>query len=191
MNIRITGIFSFLLVLVLIVMTAGNFQSELKEQMTKEDDKHFVLKARNLHNLSHVLGAIVFFLIPYLDKEFNNKSVSIVVLAAFALLVLGTIIYTINRAMTRIEYDNGQITYYFLDRVKVTGNINEINIDKCYNQEHPKNVYSTRLLFKDSTIVFNNGSFIKYQTTMKNAYKLEAILKKRGCFKYEKESKKQ
>ncbi len=174
-----------LFVLVVIAMTSGNFKEKVKEQMIKEDEKYFVLKARNLHNLSFVLGSSVLFLIPYLDKEFSNQPERNVVLICFALLVLGTVLYTVNKAMVKIEYNNGQITYYILNKVRVSGNINEINIAECVNEEHPHNNYEQALLYKDTIIVFNDGSSIHYQTTMKNAYKLETILKKRGCFKYQ------
>ncbi len=184
MSVKVIGILSFLFASFLAFVTGGNFRSELEEQMTKEDEKNFVLKARNLHNLSYVLGSMAIFLTSYFSKGFRAKPASGVVLLIFALLLLGTVIYTIHKANVRIVYDNGQITYYSFNRVKAEGNINEIDIDNCRNQEHPNNSYNMRLLYKDSKIVFHDGSFISYQTSMKNAYKLEAILKKRGCFQY-------
>ncbi len=184
MGVKVIGILSFLFALFLVFITGGNFKSELKEQMTKEDDNYFVLKARNLHNLSYVLGSVVIFLTSYFSKGFRAKPASGIVLLLYALLVLGTVMYTVYKAKVRIVYDNGQITYYSFNRVRTQGNISGIDIDKCRNKEHPNNSYNMRLLYQDTKIVFHDGSFISYQTSMKNAYKLEAILKKRGCFQY-------
>ncbi len=184
MKVGIIGAISIIVVFFIIALTGSNFENKLKEQMNKKDENFFILKARNLHNLAHVLGALVLFLTAYFAEDFRDKPGSTVVLVAFGLLLLGTLLYTIRKALVRIEYRYGKITYYFLNIVKAQGNINEVDIDKCVNAEHPKNIYETWLLYKDTTIVFNDGSSISYQTSMKNAYKLEAILKKKGCFQY-------
>ncbi len=182
---KIISICSVVLFFVYWLFIAVRFNKNLEEQMTKEDDDYFVVKARKLYLLGWVILSILLFLSIMLDKN-NGKLDTIIAVIAVGPLVIGTILYFIYQSVSRIEYNNGQITYYVLNKAKKTGNINRLNIQECRNRDNPKSVFNMSVLYKDTVIVFDSEKAIHFQTQMINAYKLEAILKKRGCFKYDK-----
>ncbi len=84
-------------------------------------------------------------------------------------------IYFIYKSMQKIVYDQGQITYYLGNRVRVTGNIYEVDKESTFVYEVGEGTDQ-----RVSLITFNSGEKIYFtRDTLDYGYKLEALIKKK------------
>ncbi len=161
------------------IKLVNKYEKNLKKYMKKKEENYF--EVRYVKKL-YFLNILVFIppcclcidvvLNSVSPLSFVNKYGLIISAALMLIIPLINYLYKVN---TRIVYNYGQITYYLGDKLKVSGNIDDI--DRKYTYVYQTKGTSTA----ESCIMFNSGEKINFsRNNMDCGYKLEAFLKKRG-----------
>ncbi len=173
-----------------------SFDNKVQEYMAKEDERYFVIKHIKSFRFFSLVLAIFFTVMVFITEKldvFNIMKyevmayniimfiIAFIFYGIFAFLILSRLIYVIRSFTDRIEYDNGQIKLYRLNKVLISEHLGQIDAAETYrlNDSSRVSMPSARRAYHERTIVFNSGRVIAYSPEMFEAHKIEAILKKR------------
>ncbi len=165
------------------------FNKKLAKQMLEKDDTYFEVKYLKNILLLYLLASIVlsiFLLGAAFDQEFWLLYFCLGVIAPF----VGIANY-IYKSMYKIVFDNGQVTLYVGNKIKMTDTLMPDRIDSIFE---PRTIFSNfrsgtlpyRIIFKAET---RERGWVSFNEDMDNSYKLVAILEKGAYFKKKKAKK--
>ncbi len=149
-------------------------QKELEEQ----DANHMELTYFWTIDLSPALFPLLFIKLSPMNTNEPGGKLSLAIGLLCELFFIGHLLY---HAMTKIVFDNGQITLYVAGRKKVTGHVNEINPERTRaSRLKPGNrTYSPpQILF--GTI--EGKRYVVFSEFMSDSEKLVAYLYRRKLF---------
>ncbi len=160
------------------------FENNLTQQLTEKDENYFEVRYLKAIPFLYIALSIP-PLVVFLQLTFGNKvDLSFgyrITYFCIGLGLLGAAVFNYIRKERRlIVFDHGQITLYSGKKVKISGNINQIERVNRSQQIWGAQNHIINIPYQ---IIFSSNKYIEFNEFMDNSYKLVAFFEKGNYFK--------